>query len=154
MKELQWEVYYIYITPKILSPNFGWGVVSPFWSVSDIESKKSKSHLCLLISKWHWVQKNLKLSPENLSPNIRYGGVTTLAQNTSSFQEVSPPRQRHLVLMTCNTSSPSRLEMIKLLWEAYYIYITQKILSSNFGWGVVSIGSASDTEFQNPKSQV
>ena len=48
-----------------------------FWSASDTESK-------------------------NLSPNIRYGGVTTLAQNTSSFQEVSTiytPRQRHLVLM-------------------------------------------------------
>ena len=62
--------------PKNLNPNFGWGLSLPF-------------------------DQQVTLSPRKLSPNIRYGSVSTLAQNTSSFQEVSPPRQRHLVLMRC-----------------------------------------------------
>ena len=172
MKEFLWEVYYIYITPKILSSNFGWGVVSTFWSASDTESKKPKSQLWVGgLSLHFWSPSDTE--SKNLAPNIRYGGVTTLAQTTSSFQEVSPPRQRHLVLMTCYLLTIQVGNNKEFLWEAYYIYITQKILSSNFGWGVVLISkwhwvhksstldgglslhfwSASDTESKNLSSQ-
>ena len=68
---------------KNLSPNFGWGLSLPFDQQVTLSPK------------------NLTLCPKILSPNIRYGGVTTLAQNTFSFQQVSPPRQRHLVFMRC-----------------------------------------------------
>ena len=136
MKELLWEVYYIYITPK--KTNFqGWGIVSTFWSASDTESQNPKSQLWMGGVSLPFDQqvtlspKNLNLNfgwgvvsdqqvtlliwmgvfstfwsasdteSKNLAPNIRYGGVTTLAQNTFSFQQVSPPRQRHLVFMRC-----------------------------------------------------
>ena len=46
--------------------------------------------------------QQVTLSPRNLSPNVRCGGVSALAENTfCSFQKVSPLWQRHLVLMRC-----------------------------------------------------
>ena len=45
MKELQWETSYIYITQKKLSSNFGWGIVSTFWSANDTESQNPKFQL-------------------------------------------------------------------------------------------------------------
>ena len=108
MKQLLWEAYYIYITPKILSCNFEWGLSLPF-------------------------DQQVTLSPKNLSPNIRYGGVTTLAQNTSSFQEVSPPRQRHLVLMRCYLLT-IQVGNCNNCCEKPTIYTyLQKYLSCNFG---------------------
>ena len=110
------------LRPKILSPIFGWGVISAFWSASDTESQNPKSQLWMGVVSTFWsasdtesqklkfqlwmglslpFDQQVTLSPEILSPYFRYGGVSTLAQNTSSFQEVSRPRQRHLVLMRC-----------------------------------------------------
>ena len=56
------------------------GVTSTLWSASDTDFKNLSSNfmdggcLCLLISKAHWLQ--------NLSPNLRCDGVSTLAENT------------------------------------------------------------------------
>ena len=87
------------LSPKILNPSFGWGVISVFWSANDTETKKFKSQLWMGVVSAFWSASDTESI--NVSPNIRYGGVTTLAQNTFSFQQVSPPRQRHLVFMRC-----------------------------------------------------
>ena len=140
------------LSPKILSPNFGWGL-SPTFDQQVTLSPKHLSQLwmggclCLLISKWHGVQKNL-------SPNIRYGGVTTLAQNTSSFWEVSPPRQRHLVLMRCYLLTiqvgNERIAVRSLL----YIHNSKKHRFQIWMGVVSTFWSACDTESQNLKSQL
>ena len=63
-------------------------------------SKKPKSQLWMGRLSPSFDQQ-ATLSSKSLSPNIRCGGVSALAENTFSFQQVSPPRQRHLVLMRC-----------------------------------------------------
>ena len=63
------------------------GVLSTFWSASDTESQKLKFQLWMGLSLPF--DQQVTLSPEILSPNITYGGVTTLTQTTSSFWEVS-----------------------------------------------------------------
>ena len=134
MKELQWEAGYIYITQKKLSPNFEWGFSPPF-------------------------DQQMTLSLRNLSPNIRCGGVSTLEQITCSFQEVSPPRQGHLVLMRCYLLTiqvgnetiimRSRLYIHNSKKPTFQIWmgglsppfdqqvtLSSKILSPSFGWGL------------------
>ena len=69
------------------------GIVSAFWSASDTESKNLSSNFLdggLVSAIWSASDTESK----NLSPNFRCGGVSALAENTSSFQEVSPPWQR------------------------------------------------------------
>ena len=148
MKELLWGACYIYITPKTKVPMLARGLSLPFDQQVTLSPKNLSPNfrwgcLCLLISKQHWIQKT--------HPNISCGGVSTLAENTCSFQ-VSPPWQRHLVLMRCYLLT-IQVDMKELLWEVCYICITPKNQSSNFGWGVVSVfWSASDTESKKPTS--
>ena len=59
MKELLSEASYIYITPKNLSSNFGWGVVSVLSPKNLSPNFGWEDCLHLLISKWHWLQKTL-----------------------------------------------------------------------------------------------
>ena len=107
----------------------GGGLSLCFWSASDTESK-------------------------NLSPNIRYGGVTTLAQNTSSFQEVSPPRQRHLVLMRCYLLAIQVENETIAVRSLLYIHNSKNTKLQLWVGFVSTFWSASDTESKKPKSQL
>ena len=107
----------------------GGGLSLCFWSASDTESK-------------------------NISPNIRYGGVTTLTQNTSSFQEVSPPRQRHLVLMRCYLLAIQVENETIAVRSLLYMHNSKKTKLQLWVGFVSTFWSASDTESKKPKSQL
>ena len=94
------------------------------------------------------------MSPRHLSPNIRYGGVTTLAQNTSSFQEVSPPRQRHLVLMRCYLLTIQVENETIAVRSLLYIHNSKNTKLQLWVGFVSTFWSASDTESKKPKSQL
>ena len=163
------------LSPKILSPNFGGGLSLPFDQQVTLSPKNLSPNFGWGLSPPF--DQQMTLSLRNLSPNIRCGGVSTLAQNTSSFQEVSPPRQRHLVLMRCylltiqvgnetivmrsllyirNSKKPRFqiwMEVVSNFWSASDTE-SQKT-KSQLWMGVVSaFWSASDTKSQKPKSQI
>ena len=127
------------------------GVVFVFWSASDTKSQKPKPQLWMGVFSTFWSASDTE--SKNLSPNIRYGGVTTLAQNTSSFQEVSPPRQRHLVLMRCYLLT-IQVEIVTIAVRSLlYIHISKNTKLQLWVGFVSTFWSASDTESKKPKSQ-
>ena len=69
-------------------------------------------------------------SPKNLSPNMRCGGVSALVENTCSFQEMSLPWQRHLVLIggiVSTFSSASDTEPQKLKSQPCRVVVSPKV---------------------------
>ena len=128
------------------------GVVFIFWSASDTKSQKPKPQLWMGVFSTFWSASDTE--SKNLSPNIRYGGVTTLAQNTSSFQEVSPPRQRHLVLMRCYLLT-IQVEIVTIAVRSLlYIHISKNTKLQLWVGFVSTFWSASDTESKKSKSQL
>ena len=122
MKELLWEAYYIYITPKNIGSKFGWGVVSTFWSAchtesqilksqlwmgfvsifwsaSDTKSQKPKSQLLMGVFSVFWSASDT----ESKNPNSQHYVWWCHHLNTEHMQFLGgvSPRQRHLVLMRC-----------------------------------------------------